>query len=169
MAIFVKKPLATIYESELTYERISLSKNGILQSADFRRKKRYGYDGYLFYNVDNNLVGFYWYSISKAPPTSIPKIPNNSVWIFNMLVFEKYRGKGYQKEMLKHFDNQFQDYENLYSDILFDNIPSIKSFLKMGYQECGIYHIIIFGIRRYRFLNLRIGYWDRNRKHQYTF
>lgn len=169
MAIFKKSPSLIDEIISLQAERISQSKHEITKAVDFKRKIYYGYDGYLFYDTNENAVGYYWYTINQPPPTSIPKIPKSSVWIFNMLVFDEFRGNGYQREMLKHFDRTFRQYESLYADILFNNIASIKNFLKVGYKENGVYWIVILGIRRYKNLNLKFGRWNQNKKHDYNF
>lgn len=169
MAIFRKVPSNDPFESELWFERISMSKNQIVATKDFERKLRYNYDGYLVYTHSGKLVGYYWFTKDIAPPTSIPKIPIGAVWIFNMYIFEQYRGNGWQKEMLRHFENEFRDSEILYADILLDNVSSIKNFIRCGYLECGVYYILIFGIRRFRRLNVKIGYWNKSQRHKYNF
>lgn len=168
MAIFHKSPIDVDYTADLSYEPISLSKNDIVNSGLFKQRVRLQYDGFLFYDQNCELVGYYWYTIGKRPPTVIPKIPSDAVWIFNMLVFENYRGHGYQKKMLKHFESNFRDYRSLYSDIHLHNIPSIKSFLKEGYRRCGIYYVLIIGIR-FRNLNVKLGYWSKTAKHKYKY
>lgn len=168
MAIF-RKETNSIQQSDLIFKKISESNDDIVHTKDFRRKLSQKYDGFLVYDKSDNLIGYYWYTINTPPPTSIPKIPKNTPWRFNVFVFEEHRGHGYQKEMSKHALSYFKDYKYFYCDILLDNAPSLKNILKMGYEPCGIYYILIFGIRRYKYLNFKIGYWDKNKKHKYKF
>lgn len=168
-AIFRKKPSIPEYKGELRFERMSGSNNKVLSGKYFTGKFEYGYDGFLVFDSNQKIVGYYWYNLNQPSIINIPKIPKDSPWIFNMFVYEEHRGHGYQKEMLKHFEVMFSSYKWLYADIRLDNTPSIKSFLKLGYGEIGIYYIVVMGIRRIRSLNFKFGYWNRKKKHKYKF
>lgn len=143
-----------------------------IQNKDFTIKNKFNqkYKGYLFYDLKHNFVGYYFYTINKPPLNSIPKIPKNSPWIFSMYVQPEHRGNNYQFEMLKHFEQlmSLKSYGILYCDVMNSNIASIKTFLKAGYQECGVYRIFIIGLRRFNWLNLKFGSWYKNESHNYN-
>lgn len=166
MGVFRRVPSLEEFVSDLSFQKISESDNEILDSKDFQNKTKNKYNGYLVYNKANDLIGYYWYTINKPPATVIPRIPKDVVWMFNLFVFENYRGNGYQKQMMKHFEKTFSNYQYLYVDILLNNTPSIKSVLKTGYKPCGIYYILVIGIRT-KNLNIKMGYWSKTAKHKY--
>lgn len=147
--------------------KIVVSKD-ILDYCIFRINK--GYQGICIINkINNELIGYAFYSSHLTPPTNIPRLPKNSGWLFNDLIVEKYRGNGYQKllisERIKRLKSENQ-HVNIYTDIIESNIGSRKSYIKAGFKELGVYYIMVLGIRRYNFLNLKIGYWNKSKKHK---
>jgi len=84
-----------------------------------------------------------------------------------MYVNKELRKKGYQKQMLIHFEKTFRNYNELYADVRLDNYPSISNFLKLNYIENGIYYVLVIGFR-FKNLYFTIKYWDKNRKHIYN-
>lgn len=134
----------------------------------FRLKKNYKGIG-LVNKVNEELIGYGFFSDKITPPTNIPKLPKNSGWLFNTVILEKYRRNGYQKILISERIKRLRKLNEkiiIYTDILEDNYPSRKSFIKSNFLENGVYYIFVIGIRRFRFLNLKIGYWKKNEKHK---
>lgn len=134
----------------------------------FRIKKHYKGVG-LVDSGTEELIGYGFYSNTVAPPTNIPKLPKKCGWLFNTLILEKYRGNGYQKllisERIKRLRNINSDVI-IYTDILEENYSSRKSFLKSNFRECGVYYVLVLGIRRFRYFSLKIGYWRKSEGHK---
>lgn len=181
--VFVKE---LIYKCPLNYQYLDIPSNIKVIDLNQTDLKKYliddeiykycmfrvhkGYKGIgLIHSTTNEFIGYGFYSNLLAPPTNIPRIPQNSGWLFNTLIIEKYRGNGYQKllisERIKRLKSDNQ-HVNIYTDIIESNIGSRKSFIKSGFKEFGIYYIMVLGIRRYSFLNLKIGYWNKSKKHK---
>ena len=135
----------------------------------FNNRLKQRYEGVLLLDEENNLIGYsFWTKKGNLPPTNIPRIPSNAIWVFNSFILEEYRGKGYQKIIIQERDKfiqkKYKDY-GIYSDIYESNYASRKSVIKSGFVPNGVYYICIIGMRRNRFLNIRFGWWFKNKKH----
>lgn len=156
-----------VFSDDITLETLEKYNipSDIYDYCTFRVKR--GFKGvFAISKATNEVMGYSFYSTDKTPPTNIPKKPPyNSVWIFNDFVIEKFRGMGLQKFMI---DKRLEKNNNLdiaYTDILESNIASRKSYLNSGFEESGVYYIMVLGIRRYKYLNIKMGYWNKNKKH----
>ena len=128
-----------------------------------------GHLGFVCVNVNTSeCVGYFWIAIDKPPLNGIPKIPLNAAWFFNDFVREDYRSMGCQRLMIAYK----LDYLKRYKDIeIYADVTSIKKGIPRNYQnsgfvECGIYYILILGIRRFKYFNLTIFYWSKFNKVQ---
>lgn len=152
---------------ENTLNQVKMPKE-IYDYCIFRVKNKYNGIG-LVNRENNELMGYAFYSDKTSPPTNIPKLPKGAGWLFNTLIITKYRGNGYQKllisERIKRLRKNQPEIE-IYTDIIEENYPSRKSFLNSHFIENGVYYVFVVGIRRYRFLNLKIGFWNKKAKHK---
>jgi hypothetical protein len=130
------------------------------------RHLRNGYKGFAGFTKDTaQCIGYSWYAVDKPPGTSIPKVPKNVVWRFNLHIRDIFRGRRYQRNFHQFCDSRNFFVNYIYSDVSPSNISSRRNLLASKAQEAGVYYILILGIRRIKWLNYRLGYWNNQEKH----
>jgi L-amino acid N-acyltransferase YncA len=77
-----------------------------------------------------------------------------SVWVYDELVFEEFRGKGIQQKILFEMFKQYKNigYKRVYVGILADNEPSLKAHKRFGFKKLvkEIKMLKILGIKRHK-------------------
>lgn len=60
-----------------------------------------------------------------------------SVWVYDELVFDEFRGKGIQQKILLEIFKQCKNlgYKRVYVGILSDNEPSLKAHMRFGFEK----------------------------------
>jgi ribosomal protein S18 acetylase RimI-like enzyme len=89
-------------------------------------------DQYLWSIVDpeNNKIGMLWVQVK-----------DQKAFIYDFVINESFRGKGYGKEALTTLDEELKsmDVESVRLHVFGDNITAQELYKKMGYQITGIH------------------------------
>jgi ribosomal protein S18 acetylase RimI-like enzyme len=88
-------------------------------------------DHYLWSLMDGGrMVGFLWVQVK-----------NGKGFIYDFLIAEEYRGKGYGKQALAAMDERLQqmDVESVGLHVFGDNITAQELYKKMGFEITGIH------------------------------
>lgn len=90
-------------------------------------ESQYKYDTYMLKNKVDNILGFIQLSNFDEVNTG------NGVYINNLYVREKYRGKGVATDVLNSLSDKF-------GEVMFEayyNIPGNKLYKELGFKEIG--------------------------------
>jgi|LSQX01.3.fsa_nt_gb GNAT superfamily N-acetyltransferase len=120
-----------------------------------------GHSGLMATHIETgDCIGFGWTAIGSPPTNGIPAIPKVSAWLFGGYIREEYRGNGYQKVLQQQrifiVKNRVKE---IFIDVMPGNIPATKNIKSNGFVPWGVYYILIFGIRRYRYLHFTLSFW----------
>ncbi len=64
---------------------------------------------------------------------NIEDIPDNSVYIWEIVTDKNYKGRGIANKLMKYLIEKYKNY-NIYSCVASDNIPSLKLHEKNGFK-----------------------------------
>ncbi len=81
-------------------------------------------------NDGNQMVGYLWVEVKGG-----------KAFIYNFLIHEEYRGKGYGKQALAAMDEKLKsmDVQSVALHVFGDNITAQELYKKMGYEVTGIH------------------------------
>lgn len=104
--------------------------------------KYFGNDHCCIFYANGKQIGQFWYSDERNPR-------KKTLYIFNVIIEEQYRNKGFGKEMMKesvsYLKNQYPNIKKLYLNSWIENLPAIKSYLYAGYKISSFYPTRFWG------------------------
>ena len=92
----------------------------MLMRSKVRQLLGYRYD----YKVDDEIVGSVW----------VDKQRHNRLYVWDVYIEPKYRGKGYGEEVMKALIQLYADWI-VYLRVRFENDVALKLYLKLGFRE----------------------------------
>lgn len=141
------------------------------REVSFRRMLAEGHVGLqLIEPVSMHAVAYGWIAMNGLRPDHIPEIPEKACWLHFDRVRDEYQGRGYHRlliyERLKLIYTLYDPSNiDVYIDTSADNIASRINQLKMGFSECGVYHVWTVGTKRIPKLYWQRGRWNMKEKH----
>lgn len=122
----------------------------------------------VFDKVKQIVVARGFIAINGKKPNHIPKVPKDVAWLHYQAVKDEYRGQGLQKDLIMFSIQLIRELNSkidIYIDTGEDNIPSRINQNKLGLIENGVYTVLKIGTQRIPFGYIKLGFWDKNRKH----
>lgn len=132
---------ADMKEFKLFSEEVQLIDLPRLQLLDCKRKFDEGQVLYVVYS-DSKPVSFSWTAPNfyKIHGIGKFKLAAHEFWIGPTFVLNRYRGKGLNKKQIAAQMGANGERAVYFTSVNENNLPSIKSFLSLGYKESGRVH-----------------------------
>lgn len=150
-----------------------MASDGLLKErqASFRRMLSEGHVGLQIVDPVSRLcIAYGWIALDGLKPDHIPEVPEKAAWLHFDRVRVGFQGNGYHRlliyERLKLIYTLYNAGDiDVYIDTAAHNVASRINQLKMGFTECGVYHVWSVGSKRIPMLYWQFGRWNKEEKH----